>query len=61
LLIEPGLWGWRFQIGETISTGKVKTSLKGMAAHRAQQRIDHELRKSRDLAPNRIDSVDDLA
>jgi hypothetical protein len=28
-----------------------------MAAHRAQQRIDIELRKARDLAPARIDSV----
>ena len=46
---EPGLWQWRFQIGETIKTGRTETNLKGMAAHRVQQRIDLELRKPRDL------------
>ena len=35
LLIEPGLWKWRFQIGETVTTGTTETNLKGMAAHRA--------------------------
>ena len=49
LLIEPGLWRWRFQIGETISTGTTRTSLKGMAARRAHDRIDAELRKPREL------------
>jgi hypothetical protein len=49
LLIEPGLWRWRFQIGETISTGKTHTNLMGMAAHRVHQRIDRELRKPHDL------------
>jgi hypothetical protein len=51
LLIEPGLWKWRFQIGDTVSMGKTKTSLMGMAAHRVHQRIDRELRKPRSLAP----------
>jgi hypothetical protein len=58
LLMEPGLWRWRFQIGETVSTGKAETNLMGLAAHRVNQRIDRELRKLRDLAPKRIDSVD---
>jgi hypothetical protein len=49
LLVEPGLWRWRFQIGETISTGKTHTSLMGMAAHRVHQQIDRELRRPRDL------------
>jgi hypothetical protein len=49
--IEPGLWRWRFQIGETVKTGKTETSLMGMAARRVQQRIDRELRKPRSLAP----------
>jgi hypothetical protein len=53
LQIEPGLWQWQFQIGETVTTGKAKTSLKGMAARRVQQRIDRELNKSRDFhSPN---------
>ena len=50
LLIEPGLWKWRFQIGDAVLMGKTKTSLLGMAAHRVHQRIDRELRKPRSLA-----------
>jgi hypothetical protein len=45
LQVEPGLWQWQFRIGETFTTGKTKTSLKGVAAHRVQQRIDRELKK----------------
>jgi hypothetical protein len=45
--VEPDLWRWQFQIGETVTTGKTKTSLKGLAARRVQERIDRELRKSR--------------
>jgi hypothetical protein len=50
LLIEPGLWKWRFQIGEISSTGKTQTNLVGMAARRVKQRIDRELKKPRSLA-----------
>jgi hypothetical protein len=46
LLIEPGVWKWRFQIGGTVSTGKAQTSLMGMAAHRVHVRIDRELKKA---------------
>jgi hypothetical protein len=46
---EPGLWKWQFQIGETVTTGKTKSNLRGMVAHRVQQRIDLELRKPGDL------------
>lgn len=56
LLIEPGLWKWRFQIGGTISSGKTRTNLMGMAAHRVQQRIDRDLRRPLDLAIKRIDA-----
>ena len=47
---EPGFWKWSFRIGETVKTGKTETNLMGMAAHRAQQRIDRELQRPRDLA-----------
>jgi hypothetical protein len=47
LLIEPGLWKWQFQIGATITTGKTRTTLMGMAAHSASNRIDGELKKAR--------------
>jgi hypothetical protein len=49
LLIEPGLWKWRFQIGEIVTTGKTEASLMGLAARRVQLRIDPELRKPRSL------------
>ena len=47
--VERGLWQWRFQIDETVSTGRTQTSLMGMAARRVHQRIDFELRKPRDF------------
>jgi hypothetical protein len=50
LLVEPGLWRWRFKIGGTVSTGQTKSNLKGMAAHRVHERIDSELRKPRGFA-----------
>ena len=48
--IEPRVWQWRFQIGETVSTGKTQTALMGLAARRVQERIDRELRRPRSLA-----------
>ena len=47
--VAPGLWKWQFQIANTVTTGKTHANLWGMAAHRAQQRIDLELRKLGDL------------
>jgi hypothetical protein len=48
--VEPGLWKWQFQTGETVKTGKTKSKLLGIAARRVQQVIDRELNKSRKLA-----------
>jgi hypothetical protein len=48
--VEPGLWKWQFQIGETVKTGKTQTNLMGMAVHRVRTRIDVELSKPRSLA-----------
>jgi len=47
--LEPGLWKWEFEIDKTVTTGKTKSNLMGMAARRVQQRIDLELRKPRVL------------
>ena len=47
--VDDDLWQWQFRVGDTVTTGKTKTRLKGMAARKAQQRIDHELNKPRDL------------
>jgi hypothetical protein len=42
-------WKWRFKIGETVKTGNTQTRLMGMAARRVQQKIDRELKETRDL------------
>ena len=44
--VEPGLWRWRFQIGDKVTTGNTKANLMGLATRRVQQRIDIELKKS---------------
>jgi hypothetical protein len=50
---KPGLWQWQFQIGETVVNGKTETNLRGIAVHRAQQRIDREINRLRELAARR--------
>jgi hypothetical protein len=47
--LDTDLWQWQFRIGETLTTGKTKTKLRGLAARKAQMRIDQELKKPRDL------------
>jgi len=44
-LIEPGLWKWRFQIGAAVTNGKTHTRIMGLAARRAESKIDRALRK----------------
>ena len=53
--VEPGFWRWQFRIGKTVTTGKTKTELKGMAARRAQMRIDRVLNKARELDHRQTD------
>jgi hypothetical protein len=48
--VETDLWHWRFQIGQTVTTGRTVTRLRGMASREAQLRIDMELRMPRTLA-----------
>jgi len=45
--VEPDLWKWQFQIGDTVTTGQTRSRLMGMATRRVQDRIDRELKKSR--------------
>ena len=47
--VEPGLWKWQFQIGDTVKSGKTHSNLMGLAARRVQIRIDRELKKPREL------------
>ena len=53
--VEPDLWIWRFQIGESETTGKAHAKVMGLAAHRVQQRIDRELKKAGDPTSRRTD------
>jgi hypothetical protein len=41
---EPDVWYWRFQIGESVRTGKTKTRLAALAARRVQIKIDAALK-----------------
>jgi hypothetical protein len=41
----PGVWKWRFQIGEKLNTGRTETRLNLLAIRRVQLRIDRELKK----------------
>ena len=61
---QPGLWKWRFQIGETIVSGSTETKLMGLAVRRVQQRIDRELNllhRARDPAAGPTDEPAGLA
>ena len=44
--VEPDVWQWQFQIGESIRTGRTKTRLGALAARRVQMKIDAVLRTS---------------
>jgi hypothetical protein len=52
VLLEPGVWRWQFQIDGTVRMGTTKTNLKGMAARKAEMRIDQELKMQRSLVRN---------
>jgi hypothetical protein len=44
---RPDVWRWRFRIGDKVTTGKTETALRGIAARRAQLKIDEELRQAK--------------
>ena len=48
---RPGLWRWRFQIGETVTSGKTEAKLMGLAVRRVEQRIDCELNRNKARDP----------
>lgn len=41
---EPDIWQWRFQIGDSIKTGKTQTRLATLAERRVQLKIDAALK-----------------
>ncbi|GKQ53198.1 hypothetical protein [Bradyrhizobium sp. Ce-3] len=41
--LAPGVWKWRFQIGDRLFTGKTEAKLDLLAIRRVQLRIDREL------------------
>ena len=40
----PGVWQWRFRIGDETKTGKTETKIDLLAIRRVQLRIDRELK-----------------
>ena len=47
LTAAPGVWKWRFQIGDRVKTGKTETNINLLAIRRVHLRIDRELREQR--------------
>jgi hypothetical protein len=43
---EPDVWEWRYQIGDTVKTGRTQTRLAALAARRVQSKIDAALRNA---------------
>jgi hypothetical protein len=41
---EPGIWKWRFWIGDQIKSGRTETRIGLLAARRVQLRINRELK-----------------
>jgi hypothetical protein len=44
---EPNVWRWQFRIDDKVTTGKTETALRGIAARRAQMKIDEALCESK--------------
>lgn len=40
----PGIWQWRFRIGDKVKTGRTETRIDLLAIRRVQLRIDRELK-----------------
>ena len=51
---EPDIWEWRFQLGDTIKTGRTQTRLAALASRRVQSKIDAALRAAK-LSPPKHD------
>jgi len=41
----PGIWRWKFLIGNQLRTGRTETKIDLMAIRRVKLRIDRELKK----------------
>jgi hypothetical protein len=50
---EPDVWEWRFQVGDTVKTGRTQTRLAALAARRVQSKIDAALRAAKSPPPKR--------
>ena len=50
---EPDIWEWRFQLGETVKTGRTQTRLAALASRRVQSKIDAALRAAKLSPPKR--------
>jgi hypothetical protein len=48
---DPEVWEWRYQIGDTVKTGKTQTKLATLAIRRVQGKIDAALRAVKSPPP----------
>lgn len=44
---EPDIWEWRYELGNSIKTGRTQTRLAALAARRVRSKIDAALRTER--------------
>lgn len=47
---EPDIWEWRYELDDTVKTGRTQTRLPALAARRVRWKIDAALR-ARNPAP----------
>jgi hypothetical protein len=48
---EPDVWEWRYELGDSIKTGRTQTRLAALAARRVRCKIDAALRMPKQLRP----------
>jgi hypothetical protein len=58
---SPGIWQWKFRIGDKVKTGKVETTLGLLAIRRVQLRINRELQSAASEEPCRTEAASDLS
>ena len=43
--VAPGIWRWKFLVGNQLKTGRTETRIDLMAIRRVKLRIDRELKR----------------
>lgn len=49
---EPDIWEWRYELDDTVKTGRTQTRLPALAARRVRWKIDAALRTRKPSPPS---------